>query len=98
MANKKEVLSSFGGTVDIDKFRSGFMTVKSLDFLERCFDNNASMTSNLNSITSDITQRRFTYCFESMSMISEEKEGEKQKEELQKPTLHQKIVKHKSLF
>lgn len=100
MAQRKEVLMAFGGTMSINDFRSGFMIIKDMDMLYRCFPDHMS---NMASITSTPMLRCFTYSFSleahDKGRVMQYKEKEQKKEEaLAAPPMRKRIIRHKTLF
>lgn len=103
MPPRKEELVMFGGTMDIETFRSGSLIVKDIDWINKYLVSNHDIGTNMNSITSTKSGRRFVYSFDvvpnSTQVIQHDKTSEiKQQEDIGKPILHKKNTKCKSLF
>lgn len=104
MAKNKEVLTAFGGSMTIEEFRKGFMTIKDLDMIERCFT--CKDKSNEASITNSPWLRRMTYCFEDpkstaiycTSRPSIMNNKQEQQEDLGPPVVHKRVTKYKRLL
>jgi hypothetical protein len=93
MAKNKETLVSFGGTQTIDEFRKGFMTIKDISMIEKCFFSEDS--SNQSSICNSPEMRRFTYCF---STPQNTEKQTKEEEYIGPPVVHKRVTKYKRLL
>jgi hypothetical protein len=94
-AAPKERLVIFGGPVDIERYREGFLTIDDVKWTYRYFHQNSYIPSNMRSLTEEVKQRRWTFTLlhEEFVPASEEKTEE---EKEQGPIVN--IKKKPSLF
>jgi hypothetical protein len=100
LAPKKETLHVFGGTLDIQNFRKGFMMVESIDWITRCFIDKKTLDMGLRAISASPRLRAFTYSFmvptTSIDMVPKSKQEQEQDTQIM-PILHKKQIRHRAL-
>lgn len=99
MAPSKTLLLAFGGTIDIKIYRKDFMIVTDTNHITRYLSNPSYLSSSFDSITSTPSLRGYTYCFGEIKKVKQlERETEETKQEqMVKPIVYKKAIKHRTL-
>lgn len=100
MAFSKTVLIAFGGTMDIKTYRQDFMILKDTSHVTNYLENRSMLSSNFDSITSNPRLRSYTYSFGMIPktiQLESSSDEQKQKQNIPKPVVYKKSIKHRTL-